>query len=60
MCLCLVNRRLGARVTVSGETYHMNCFTCAGCHEPFGSQKFQIKDNEPYHIECFKLLYNPR
>lgn len=47
-------------MTVSGLTYHVNCFTCTGCHKPFESQKFQIKDNEPYHMECFKLLYNPR
>uniref|UniRef100_K3WFM1 LIM zinc-binding domain-containing protein n=1 Tax=Globisporangium ultimum (strain ATCC 200006 / CBS 805.95 / DAOM BR144) TaxID=431595 RepID=K3WFM1_GLOUD len=50
----------GPRLTVSGSTYHTGCFRCAGCHEPFGAQQFQIKDNEPYHKECFKLLYNPR
>lgn len=50
----------GSRLTVSGATYHVDCFRCAGCHEVFGAQQFQIKDDEPYHKECFKLLYNPR
>lgn len=55
-----VSSSAGPRVTASDLTYHTQCFLCAGCHKPFGKARFQLKDGEPYHTECFKLLYNPR
>jgi hypothetical protein len=52
--------RFGARVNVNGKAYHPDCFRCAACNGKFATSKFQVKDGEYYHHECYKQLYHPR
>ncbi|RLN97059.1 hypothetical protein BBJ28_00014701 [Nothophytophthora sp. Chile5] len=48
------------RINVNGKAYHPDCFRCAACHGKFPTGKFQVKDGEFYHHECYKQLYHPR
>ncbi|KAE8886334.1 hypothetical protein PF005_g10534 [Phytophthora fragariae] len=52
--------KYGPRVNVNGKAYHPDCFCCAACHGKFATSKFQVKDGEYYHHECYKQLYHPR
>jgi hypothetical protein len=46
-------------VTANNRTYHRECFQCTACHEPFTTAKFQLKDGDPYHVECYRTLFLP-
>jgi hypothetical protein len=54
-----VSDRYGPRLNVGGTVYHPECFKCAACHEKLPG-RFQIKDGEYYHFECYKTLFHPR
>ncbi|RLN47634.1 hypothetical protein BBJ29_007700 [Phytophthora kernoviae] len=57
---CNKEIKFGQRVNVNGNAYHPDCFRCAACQNKFTTSKFQTKDGEFYHHECYKQLYHPR
>ncbi|KAL1915684.1 uncharacterized protein VTP21DRAFT_6443 [Calcarisporiella thermophila] len=36
----------------SGDSYHIYCFTCAGCHQEFTESEFVWSGGKPYHFKC--------
>jgi len=46
-------------VIANGHTYHRECFQCTACPEAFTTAQFQLKDGDPYHLECYKTLFLP-
>lgn len=44
----------------NGNNYHPDCFQCTACHQPFTTARFQLKDGDPYHMDCYRTLFLPR
>lgn len=55
MLLSLCPCSSGSRLNVNGQTYHPDCFVCAGCKKPFPSGQFKIKDGKFFHDECLQI-----
>ncbi len=43
-----------------GATWHPEHFVCAFCARPIGKTKFQVHQDAPYHVECYREHISPR
>jgi LIM domain/Protein DA1 len=50
----------GEYVTALGANWHPEHFVCAGCGKPLTDARFQIHNDAPYHIECYRDKVAPR
>lgn len=57
--VCHLDIRYGPRLNVGATVFHPDCFRCSACHEKLAG-RFQTKDGEFYHFECYKTLFHPR
>ena len=46
----------GGAVQANGEIWHVDCFKCATCSEPFRGDKFYTKDAKTYCLRCYERL----
>lgn len=46
------------KVSAAGHDWHVDCFRCSLCREPFGSQPFVVKDDLVLHSECHKKCFS--
>lgn len=50
----------GHYITALDRSWHPTCFRCAGCGRSIEDKRFQARDNQPYHENCYHARFSPR
>lgn len=50
----------GQYITALAQSWHPDCFRCAGCGRAIGKESFYTRDNQPYHAACYHQRFSPR
>jgi LIM domain/Protein DA1 len=51
---------LGQYITALNAAWHPEHFLCAACHRPIADNRFNVKDDQPYHPQCYVERVAPR
>jgi hypothetical protein len=60
MCAGCGTAIVGRYVQALGETWHPDCFVCAGCGRPIDVSGFARRDGRPYHPACYQAQFGTR
>ncbi|HEV2660896.1 MAG TPA: protein DA1, partial [Ktedonobacteraceae bacterium] len=50
----------GHYLSAHGSTWHPEHFTCAACGRPIAGASFQLHEDAPYHLDCYRDRVAPR